>query len=277
LLGDKFDTLTELKAPGASIIPRNLPATIATLDLFGSRFICCDCENAAKLIVQEIKHSKRLPFLIAHINTHNFRTLSSNRKLLEALRVRCWYLLEGIGLKAACALTRGWLPDDTNGTDLFPALLAELRNVPCRLFLLGSQSNVVGMAALKIKERWNHVEIVGYRDGYFSNEQIPLIRDEVQRAEPTLLLIGLGSPRQEEVAMEFLQVPNLELVWTVGGLFDFMSGRIKRAPPIVRALRLEWLFRIYLEPRRLAFRYLFDALWLAKSCAYEWLVMLKLK
>ena len=88
---------------------------------------------------------------------------------------------------------------------------------------------------------------------------------------------GLGSPRQEEVAMEFLQVPNLKLVWTVGGLFDFMSGRIKRAPSIMRALRLEWLFRIYLEPRRLALRYLFDALWLAKSCAYEWLVMLNLK
>ena len=66
------------------------------------------------------------------------------------------------------------------------------------------------MAALKIKERWNHVEIVGYRDGYFSNDQIPLIRDEVQRAEPTLLLIGLGSPRQEEVALEFLQVPDLQ-------------------------------------------------------------------
>ena len=157
-------------------------------------------------------------------------------------------------------------------------MLNELRNVPCRLFLLGSHSNVVDMAAGKIKESWKQVEIVGYRDGYFSNDQIPVIRDEVQRARPTLLLIGLGSPRQEEVALEFLQIPDLQIVWTVGGLFDFLSGRIKRAPPFVRMLRFEWLFRIVLEPRRLTLRYLFDALWLAKACAYEWSsIRLKLK
>ena len=271
LLDDKFDNLTKRMAPGTSIVPLNLPAHVATVELFGSRFICCNCENAAKLLVQEIKHSEQPPLLIAHINTHNFRTLSSNPKLLEALQLHSWPLLEGIGLKAASVLTKGRVPADTNGTDLFPALLNELRDMPCRLFLLGSHSNVVSIAARKIKESCNQVEIVGYRDGYFSNDQIPLIRDEVQRARPTFLLIGLGSPRQEEVALEFLQVPDLRVVWTVGGLFDFLSGRIKRAPPVVRLLRLEWMFRISVEPRRLAFRYLLDSLWLIKSCAYEWL------
>ena len=113
----KVSNLSPNKSPHGL---RNPPTTIATVDLFGSGFLCCNCENAAKLIVHEIKHSQQLPFLITHINTHSFRTLSSNRKLLEALRMRCWYLLEGIGLKAACVLTRGRVPDDTNGTDLCP-------------------------------------------------------------------------------------------------------------------------------------------------------------
>ena len=270
-------SVRQFKVPSTLIFPPNWTPSITTVDLFGSRFICCSTENAARLIVKELTHSKQLPFLITHINTHNFRTISSNHRLLEALQMRAWCFLEGIGLKTACVLTNGWSPDDTNGTDLFPALLMELRDIPCRLFLLGSHSNVVNMAARKIKERWTYIDIVGYRDGYFSNDQIPLIRDEVQRAGPTLLLIGLGSPRQEEVALEFLQVPDLQVVWTVGGLFDFLSGRIKRAPAVVRMLRLEWLFRICLEPRRLAFRYLFDALWLTKSCAYQWLIRLKLQ
>jgi N-acetylglucosaminyldiphosphoundecaprenol N-acetyl-beta-D-mannosaminyltransferase len=107
-------------------------------------------------------------------------------------------------------LTKSWAPLDTNGTDLFPALLNELRNMPCRLFLLGSHLIVVSVAAQRIKERWKHVEIVGYKDGYFSNDQIPLIRDAVERARSTLFLIGLGSPRQEEVALDFLQVPDLQ-------------------------------------------------------------------
>ena len=277
LLDDKFETSTRPKAPSTSIVRQNPSEPLAVVDLFGSPFICCSCDNAAKLIVAEITNARQLPILVTHINAHNFRTLSSNRELLEALRARSWCLLEGIGLKTACVLTRGWAPPDTNGTDLFPALLDELRNMRCRLFLLGSHSNVVSMAAQRIKERWKHVEIVGYRDGYFSNDQIPLIRDEVERARPTLLLIGLGSPRQEEVALHFLRVLDLQMVWTVGGLFDFLSGRIKRAPAVVRMLRLEWLFRISLEPRRLALRYLCDALWLAKSCAYEWLITLRLK
>ena len=268
-LNNQFRTVRRLQVPSTLIVPPNWTPRIATVDLFGSRFICCSTENAARLIVKELAHSKQLPFLITHINTHNFRTISSNHRLLEALKMRAWCFLEGIGLKTACVLTNGWSPDDTNGTDLFPALLMELKNIPCRLFLLGSHSTVVTMAARKIKERWKHIDIVGYRDGYFSNDEIPHIRDEIRRAKPTLLLIGLGSPRQEEVALEFLQLPDLQVVWTVGGLFDFLSGRIKRAPAVVRMLRLEWLFRICHEPRRLAFRYFFDAFWLTKSCAHQ--------
>jgi N-acetylglucosaminyldiphosphoundecaprenol N-acetyl-beta-D-mannosaminyltransferase len=128
---------------------------------------------------------------------------------------------------------------------------------------------VGALAKQKIEEGWPHVEIVGWRDGFFSNEELPAIRDQVSRASPTLLLIGMGSPKQEAFALEFLKIPNLQLVWAVGGLFDRLSGRIARAPPLMLMLRLEWLFRIFVEPRRLALRYLSDALWLAKSCVYE--------
>jgi N-acetylglucosaminyldiphosphoundecaprenol N-acetyl-beta-D-mannosaminyltransferase len=129
-------------------------------------------------------------------------------------------------------------------------------------------SIVIALAAQKIKESRPHAEIVGYRDGYFSNNEIQAIRDEVCRAKPTLLLIALGSPRQEQVALEFLQLPDLQVVWTVGGLFDFLSGRIVRAPTLIQMRRLEWLLQIFIEPRRLAPRYLFNALWLAKSRVY---------
>lgn len=209
-----------------------------------------------------------MPLLLMHVNVHNLRSLSRVR---ETLQTRAPFLLEGIGLKAACFLTKGWSPPDTNGTDLFPVLLNRLRSSPCRLFLLGGGPGVAALAAMKIKESWPHVEIVGCRNGFFSNDDLPGIYDEVCRAKTNLLLIGLGSPRQEEVALEFLRVPDLQVVWTVGGLLDRLSGRIARAPPLMLRFRLEWIFRIYLEPRRLASRYLFDALWLVKSCAYEWL------
>lgn len=271
LLDDKFENLIGLQGPGKSAVPKDPSLrALTSVYLLGSRFICCSCEDAARWIAQAIVQPRPTPLLLTHINAHNLRCLSQVPELRETLQVRSWFLLEGVGLKVACLLTKGRAPVDTNGTDLLPALLDQLRGMPCRLFLLGGGTNVAVLAARKIREMWPHVEIVGSRDGYFSNDEIPAIRDQLRRAKPTLLLIGLGSSRQEAVALEFLQVPGLRVVWTVGGLFDRLTGRIPRAPTLMRTLRLEWLYRIYVEPRRLALRYVFDALWLAKSCAHEW-------
>ena len=241
------------------------------VDLFGIQLICCNCEDAAKALARAIVNPKVAPILLIHVNAHSLRCISRRHELRERLGGRAWLLLEGIGLKAACLVTKGWAPADTNGTDLFPALLAQLRSRPCRLFLLGGEPNVGALAKQKIEEDWPHVEIVGWRDGFFSDEELPAIRDQVSNARPTLLLIGMGSPKQETLALEFRQTSDLQLVWAVGGLFDRLSGRIARAPPLMLKLRLEWLFRICGEPRRLTPRYLFDALWLAKVSLYEWL------
>jgi exopolysaccharide biosynthesis WecB/TagA/CpsF family protein len=276
-MGDlEFDLLTGLQGSGGSaVLTDPLVRALPKVDLFGNVFICCNCEDAAKWIAGAIVQPRPTPLLLTHVNLHNLRSLSQVRGLCNTLQLRSLFLLEGIGLKAACLLTRGWAPADTNGTDLVPALLDQLRTMPCRLFLLGGRASVAALAIQKIQARWPYVEIVGCRDGYFSNDEISAIRDEVFRARPTLLLIGLGAPRQDEVALEFLQAPDLRVVWSVGGLFDRLSGRIPRAPPFMQMLRLEWLFRIFVEPRRLASRYFFDGLWLIKSCAHEWYRRLK--
>ena len=243
--------------------------TPPTVDIFGTRLACCNCQQAAELITKAIVLAKAAPVLITHVNVHSLRSILPNAVLRKNLQAHGLLLLEGVGLKAACLLTRWWSPADTNGTDLFPVLLDQLRGIPCRLFLLGGEPNVVVLAKQKIEEGWPHVEIVGWRDGFFSNEELSAIRDQVWRARPTLLLIGMGSPKQEALALNFLQIPDLRLVWTVGGLFDRLSGRIARAPTLLLMLRLEWLYRIFVEPRRLAFRYLCDALWLIRACVYE--------
>ena len=249
--------------------PDSSVRTHSTVDIFGIRLACCNCQHAAELIAKAIVHAKAAPVLLTHVNVHSLRSILPNNVLRKTLQAHGWLLLEGVGLKAACLLTKRWSPADTNGTDLFPVLLGQLRGIPCRLFLLGGEPNVVVLAKQRIEEGWPHVEIVGWRDGFFSNEEFSAIRDQVCRARPTLLLIGMGSPKQEALALNFLQIPDLQLVWTVGGLFDRLSGRVARAPTLLLMLRLEWLYRIFVEPRRLALRYLCDALWLIKSCVYE--------
>jgi exopolysaccharide biosynthesis WecB/TagA/CpsF family protein len=260
------------QVPAESATPVNpLAGVPETVCLFGRVFFCCNCEDAAEWISAKIAISGSAPLLLTHVNVHSLRATASVPGLNRMLDSRAALLLEGIGLKVFCLLTRGWTPPDTSGTDLFPALLDRLCGASCRLFLFGGEANVVALAAQRIQATWPYVEIVGWRSGFFSDNEIPAIRDEVRRAGATLLLIGLGSPRQEAIALEFLQAPGLQAVWTVGGLFDFLSGKIIRAPRLVQLLRLEFLFRICIEPRRLAPRYLGDALWLFKLCISDWL------
>jgi exopolysaccharide biosynthesis WecB/TagA/CpsF family protein len=270
LSGYNAELSTKFIDPESWIVPLDSSVhTPSTVDIFGIRLTCCNCQQAAELIAKAIVHAKAVPLLLTHVNVHSLRSILPNNVLWKNFQAHGQLLIEGVGLKAACLLTKWWSPADTNGTDLFPVLIDQLRGIPCRLFLLGSEPNVVVLAKQKIEESWPHVEIVGWRDGFFSNEELSAIRGQVCRARPTLLLIGMGSPKQEALALNFLQIPGLQLVWTVGGLFDRLSGRVARAPTLLLMLRLEWLYRIFVEPRRLAFRYLCDALWLIKSCVYE--------
>jgi exopolysaccharide biosynthesis WecB/TagA/CpsF family protein len=270
LSGVNAELSTKFIEPEGWIVPLDSSLRApSTVDIFGLRLTCCNCRQAAELIAKAIVHAKSAPLLLTHVNVHSLRSILPNNALWKTFQAHGQLLLEGVGLKAACLLTKWWTPADTNGTDLFPILLDRLRGVPCRLFLLGGEPNVLALAKQKIVENWSNIEIVGWKDGFFSNEELSAIREQVRRAKPTLLLIGMGSPKQEALALSFLQIPGLQLVWTVGGLFDRLSGRIARAPTPLRMLRLEWLYRILIEPRRLAFRYLCDALWLIKSCVHE--------
>lgn len=243
----------------------------STIRLFGVQLTCWSCEDAVSAIIGAISRPRATPLVLIYVNVHTFRTVSKNRDLWENLQARALLLLEGVGLKAACVLTKGRAPADTNGTDVFPSFLNAVRGTPCRLFLLGGSPEDVAGAKRRIEQNWPHVEIVGCRDGYFAVDELLTLREQVRRASPTVLLIGMGSPRQEALALEFAQLSNLRAVWAVGGLFDRLSGRIARAPSLILRARLEWLFRIYVEPRRLAPRYLVAALWLVKSCICDWI------
>ena len=219
----------------------------SVVDIFGTKLICRDCNDAAKAIAKAVLYPKKAPILLAHINVHSLRSMSSSSELRERLRNGAWLLLEGIGLKVACLLTKGWFPPDTNGTDLFPAVMKELRGSPCRLFLLGGEPEVGALAKAQIESIWPHAEVVGYKHGFFSRAELPTIHDQVSIARPNILLVGVGSPEQEALLLDFLQTPNLQLVWAVGGLFDRLSGRIPRAPSAILVLRLEWLFQYFLN------------------------------
>jgi N-acetylglucosaminyldiphosphoundecaprenol N-acetyl-beta-D-mannosaminyltransferase len=111
-------------------------------------------------------------------------------------------------------------------------------------------------AARRLTSRWPGLKIVGVRHGFFRPEELPALIREIEAARPHVVLLGMGSPRQEIWMEEFGASLGAPVVWAGGGVLDYPSGRLRRAPRLMCRTGLEWLGRALIEPRRLGPRYL---------------------
>jgi N-acetylglucosaminyldiphosphoundecaprenol N-acetyl-beta-D-mannosaminyltransferase len=121
-----------------------------------------------------------------------------------------------------------------------------------RVFLLGAAPGVAEEAAERLRLRHPGCRIVGTRNGYFTQDDDELIAQEVAAARPDVLLVAMGIPRQEKFVAKWLAATGAKLGIGVGGSFDVMSGRVRRAPRWVQALRGEWLWRLAMNPAKIA-------------------------
>lgn len=130
--------------------------------------------------------------------------------------------------------------------------IAEKENY--KLFLLGDTAATLQHFIKKIKFDYKNLKISGYADGYSDLAKPNLIK-EINNSDSDILLIGLGTPKQEKWLWENSDKLDIPVRITVGAFFTFYSGRIDRAPLLVRKLYMEWFYRFILEPKRLFSRY----------------------
>ena len=126
-----------------------------------------------------------------------------------------------------------------------------------RLFFLGGKPSVASLAVERLREKYPGLEVVGVRHGYFEKEgsENEDIIAEINRQKPDILIVGLGMPIQEKWLMDNWEKIDANIFLTGGAVFDYASGKAKRAPRWMIRLQLEWLFRLLQEPRRLFLRY----------------------
>ena len=142
--------------------------------------------------------------------------------------------------------------ENVNGTDMFP-LLAEK---PYRIYLFGGAPGVARKALEKAGRLNGKAEFIGCADGFFQSKNEEEILAELAGLKVDILLVALGVPKQEEwIRRNLVRLPGCVAIG-VGGLLDFVSGRIPRAPVWMRKGNIEWCFRLYCEPVRLFKRYI---------------------
>lgn len=142
------------------------------------------------------------------------------------------------------------LPEQVSGIDLVHALAECAGRERWRIYFLGAAPGVAEAAAESLRRKYPGFQIAGTDHGYFSGDEIiPVIR-KIQAARPDLLLVALGAPKQEFFIRVHRQELGVLVAIGVGGGFDVLAGRLRRAPGIFRRLHLEWLYRLLQEPSR---------------------------
>ncbi|WP_245281506.1 WecB/TagA/CpsF family glycosyltransferase [Rhizobium sp. AAP43] len=191
---------------------------------------------------------------IAFLNANNANIMvrdSAYRDVLE----RSIVLADGIGVDIAARLLHGArFSANLNGTDLVPALLTYIET-PLRVGLIGATSSVLEDAARNFRRHAPWHSFVEISDGYFDRAEPGVIVERISAAKLDLLLVAMGTPLQEKWVDRHLGPSHARVVMSVGALLDFVSGHVPRAPNRFRRLRLEWLYRLWLEPSRLWRRY----------------------
>lgn len=199
--------------------------------------------------------------LINTINAHSYNTALKDEAFAEALQKGDYLVPDGMSIVKACK----WLDADSQpkeriaGWDLFVAEMQRLNARGGKCFFMGSSEAVLA----KIKERasadYPSIEVETYSPPYkteFSEEDNAAIINAINEANPDLLWIGMTAPKQEKWAYSHWPELNIHChCGTIGAVFDFYAGTVKRAPQWMQKAGLEWLHRLLSNPRRMWRRY----------------------
>ena len=159
---------------------------------------------------------------------------------------------DGIGLLLAARLLGGRLRAHVRGTDLVERLAIRGAELGHRWYLLGAAPGIAREAGDRLAERYSGLRIVGAGPGSPRPEDDAAVRAEIARVGPVdLVLVAYGAPAQERWLDRNLGPVGIPVGIGVGGVFNYLSGRVPRAPRWVRRLELEWFHRLLVQPRRL--------------------------
>jgi len=222
-----------------------------------STHVCCE------KILKNLKNEDKKKTLLSTLNTNSLYTLKNDIRFNKALHASNLIVPDGIGTIVACRLLGLKIKNKISGSDIFYRLndmLNKHKNFKC--FFFGSTKKTIRLVIKKMKVDYPNIKVTGFlsppfKDNFNKTETKKMI-NYINRHKADILWIALTQPKQEIWAYENLNRLNTKFIGSIGAVFDFYSGKIKRAPIFIQNLGLEWLFRIAQDPKRLWKRYLYS-------------------
>jgi N-acetylglucosaminyldiphosphoundecaprenol N-acetyl-beta-D-mannosaminyltransferase len=179
--------------------------------------------------------------------------------------------VDGMGIVWGARALGIEVPERVSGVDLMERLLEVCSQLEFRPYFLGATQEVLERAFLAALDRWPGLSIAGARNGYFSPEEEERVVEDIRASKPDCLFIAMPTPRKERFLRKHRETLGIPFIMGVGGSLDVLAGHVNRAPARMQRAGLEWLYRVYQEPRRMWWRYANTNAVYAGLLAREWI------
>ena len=224
----------------------------------------CTMSEAVDYIEQKLVAGEFLQHVV--VNVAKLVHIQKDLVLADSVKACDLINIDGMGVVIGARFCGHEVPERVAGVDLFHNLLAMSAKRDFPVFLLGAEQDIVEQTAAKVKQENPNLTIAGFHHGYFWDDEEAVV-NKIRDSGAKLLFVAITSPKKENFINKWQDQLGVDFVMGVGGTFDVVAGKVKRAPLWMQNYGLEWFYRIIQEPGRMWKRYLLT------NSKFAWLIL----
>jgi N-acetylglucosaminyldiphosphoundecaprenol N-acetyl-beta-D-mannosaminyltransferase len=193
----------------------------------------------------------RVRFLTGQISAAMVVRMQRDGELRRSVMDSDIFIADGAGVVLASRLLGRPLPERIAGIDLMNRLMELADRKRYRVFLFGAAQEVLDRVAERFRRDYPGAVIAGQRNGYYKPDEEPGIAEEIRDSRADILFVAMTTPKKENFLARYAELMQVPVLHGVGGSFDVVAGKVKRAPMWMQKTAMEWVYRIIQEPRRM--------------------------
>ena len=223
------------------------------ISLMGCRIDSLSMNETIRLVEEIIREG--IPRQHVVVNAFKFAMMRHDSELRRIINACDVVNADGMPVVWASRVLGTPLPERVAGVDLFLRLVEMSSRKGYRPYFFGAREEVLQRTVAAFKATYPKLEIAGFRNGYFRDDEEETIARQIRDSRPDMLFVGISSPMKEKFLNRWMSYMRVPFCMGVGGSFDIVGGKTQRAPIWVQRFGIEWAHRILQEPRRMWARY----------------------
>ena len=222
--------------------------TYPRINILGVPVDCLTTQEARKIVCKALETPG--PQSIIAVNPEKVMQARRNHEVLAQLMRTSVLIPDGIGVVWLARRKVGHFVQRVAGADFMPEICKMAQVSGAKIFLFGGEEGIAERVAQHLDTHFPGIQIVGTQHGYLPESEMDILLERITALGTHILFLALGSPKQECWMAQYLPRLQVRLCQGVGGTFDVLAGKVRRAPAVVQACHGEWLYRLMMNPSR---------------------------